>query len=80
MGRRKTISLENPELSRSALDEFVQCPRCFYLHRRLQLKGLKRIPLTLALAHAARPFGAGERLLVTAAGAGLTGGAAVIGF
>ena len=38
------------------------------------------IPLTLALAHAARPFGAGERLLVTAAGAGLTGGAAVIGF
>lgn len=50
MGRRKTISLENPELSRSALDEFVQCPRCFYLHRRLRLKGLKRIPLTLAIA------------------------------
>jgi len=38
------------------------------------------IPLTLALAHEARPFAAGERLLVTAAGAGLTGGAAVIGF
>ena len=50
MGRRKTISLENPELSRSALDEFVQCPLCFYLHRRLRLKGLKRIPLTLAIA------------------------------
>ena len=38
------------------------------------------IPLTLALAHEAQPFAAGERLLVTAAGAGLTGGAAVIGF
>ena len=38
------------------------------------------IPLTLALAHRARPFSRGERLLVTAAGAGLTGGAAVIGF
>ncbi len=38
------------------------------------------IPLTLALAHEARPFSSGERLLVTAAGAGLTGGAAVIGF
>ena len=38
------------------------------------------IPLTLALANEARPFAAGERLLVTAAGAGLTGGAAVIGF
>jgi 3-oxoacyl-[acyl-carrier-protein] synthase-3 len=38
------------------------------------------IPLTLSLAQAQRPFAAGERLLVTAAGAGLTGGAAVIGF
>ncbi len=38
------------------------------------------IPLTLALANEARPFAKGERLLVTAAGAGLTGGAAVIGF
>lgn len=38
------------------------------------------IPLTLSLAHAQKPFTRGERLLVTAAGAGLTGGAAVIGF
>jgi len=38
------------------------------------------IPLTLPLAHAQKPFTRGERLLVTAAGAGLTGGAAVIGF
>jgi 3-oxoacyl-[acyl-carrier-protein] synthase III len=38
------------------------------------------IPLTLSLANAQKPFAPGERLLVTAAGAGLTGGAAVIGF
>ena len=38
------------------------------------------IPLTLSRAHRARPFARGERLLVTAAGAGLTGGAAVVGF
>lgn len=38
------------------------------------------IPLTLSLAQAQKPFAAGDRLLVTAAGAGLTGGAAVIGF
>lgn len=38
------------------------------------------IPLTLSLAQAQKPFAKGERLLVTAAGAGLTGGAAVIGF
>ena len=50
MARRKTVSLENPELSRTALDEFVQCPRCFYLHRRLKLKNLRRVPLTLAIA------------------------------
>ena len=35
------------------------------------------IPLTLSLAHSARPFARGERLLMTAAGAGLTAGAAV---
>ncbi len=37
------------------------------------------IPLSLSLAHRARPFVAGERLLLTAAGAGLTGGAVVWG-
>ncbi|OCO99975.1 MULTISPECIES: beta-ketoacyl-ACP synthase III [unclassified Ensifer] len=37
------------------------------------------IPLSLSLAHRARPFVAGENLLLTAAGAGLTGGAVVFG-
>ncbi len=35
------------------------------------------IPLTLSLSHHARPLMAGERLLMSAAGAGLTGGAVV---
>jgi 3-oxoacyl-[acyl-carrier-protein] synthase-3 len=37
------------------------------------------IPLSLSLAHQAAPFASGERLLLTAVGAGLTGGACVIG-
>jgi 3-oxoacyl-[acyl-carrier-protein] synthase III len=37
------------------------------------------IPLSLSLAHRARPFVSGEKLLLTAAGAGLTGGAVVWG-
>lgn len=37
------------------------------------------IPLTLSLAHVARPFRKGEKLLMAAAGAGLTGGAVVFG-
>lgn len=37
------------------------------------------IPLSLSLAHRADPFIPGERLLLTAAGAGLTGGAVVFG-
>jgi hypothetical protein len=32
-------------------------------------------PLSLSIAHAARPFQSGEKLLLAAAGAGLTGGA-----
>lgn len=36
------------------------------------------IPLTLSLAHAERPFKPGERMLLCAAGAGLTGGALVL--
>jgi 3-oxoacyl-[acyl-carrier-protein] synthase-3 len=35
------------------------------------------IPLSISIAAEARPFKAGERLLLTAAGAGLTGGAVV---
>lgn len=38
------------------------------------------IPLSLSLSHAERPFAPGERILLAAAGAGLTGGAAVVGF
>jgi 3-oxoacyl-[acyl-carrier-protein] synthase-3 len=37
------------------------------------------IPLSLSLAHEARPFVRGEKLLLTAAGAGLAGGAVVLG-
>ncbi len=37
------------------------------------------IPLSLSLAREARPFDHGEKLLLTAAGAGLTGGAVVLG-
>ncbi|ATU95394.1 beta-ketoacyl-ACP synthase III [Phyllobacterium zundukense] len=37
------------------------------------------IPLSLSLAHQAKPFVSGEKLLLTAAGAGLTGGAVVWG-
>lgn len=37
------------------------------------------IPLSLSLTHRVKPFVPGERLLLTAAGAGLTGGAVVFG-
>lgn len=37
------------------------------------------IPLSLSLAHRARPFFTGERLLLAAAGAGMTGGAVLVG-
>lgn len=37
------------------------------------------IPLSLSLAHKAKPFASGEKLLLTAAGAGLSGGAVVVG-
>jgi 3-oxoacyl-[acyl-carrier-protein] synthase-3 len=38
------------------------------------------IPLSLSIANRARRFDANDRLLLTAAGAGMTGGAAVLGF
>ncbi|WP_027038694.1 beta-ketoacyl-ACP synthase III [Mesorhizobium ciceri] len=37
------------------------------------------IPLSLSVAHGANPFQPGEKLLLAAAGAGLTGGALVVG-
>ncbi|MBZ9798782.1 beta-ketoacyl-ACP synthase III [Mesorhizobium sp. ES1-4] len=38
------------------------------------------IPLSLSVAHGAKPVRPGEKLLLAAAGAGLTGGALVVGF
>lgn len=37
-------------LSRTALEDYLKCPRCFYLHRRLKLPQMRRVPLTLAIA------------------------------
>ena len=37
-------------LSRSALEQFIRCPRCFYQQRRLGLKQPSMVPLTLAVA------------------------------
>lgn len=36
--------------SRSALEQFINCPRCFYQQRRLGLKQPRMVPLTLAVA------------------------------
>lgn len=38
------------------------------------------IPLSLSIAHASNPFRPGEKLLLAAAGAGLTGGALLTSF
>ena len=37
-------------LSRTAVDEFLDCRKCFYLKRRLGLKPPRLVPLTLAIA------------------------------
>ena len=37
-------------LSRTAIDEFLDCRKCFYLKRRLGLKPPRLVPLTLAIA------------------------------
>lgn len=37
-------------LSRSALEQFTRCPRCFYQQRKLGLKQPSMVPLTLAVA------------------------------
>ncbi|MFZ9651767.1 MAG: hypothetical protein EBR15_01840 [Gammaproteobacteria bacterium] len=50
MPRKKKSATDPLALSRTALEDFAQCPRCFYLHRSQDLKGLRRIPLTLAVA------------------------------
>jgi hypothetical protein len=50
MAKRKESDTDSLALSRSALEDFIRCPRCFYLQRRKGLKPLARIPLTLAVA------------------------------
>lgn len=37
-------------LSRTAIEQFIKCPRCFYLQRKLGLKPPAMVPLTLAVA------------------------------
>lgn len=44
------MSSGNMKISRSALEQFIRCPRCFYLQRKLGLKGISLVPLTLAVA------------------------------
>lgn len=41
---------ENLNISRSALEQHIRCPRCFYMQRRLGLKPPAMVPLTLAVA------------------------------
>lgn len=38
------------KLSRTAIDQFIRCPRCFYMQRKLGLKPPTMVPLTLAVA------------------------------
>ena len=38
------------KLSRSALEQHIRCPQCFYLQRKLGLKPPAMVPLTLAVA------------------------------
>jgi len=38
------------KLSRTKLENFLKCPRCFYLDRRLGLKSLPQLPFTLNIA------------------------------
>lgn len=38
------------KLSRTAIEQHLRCPKCFYVERRLGVKPLKMVPLTLAVA------------------------------
>jgi len=44
------MSMTDFKLSRTGLEDFIKCPRCFKLHRGMGLKGLRMVPLTLAVA------------------------------
>ena len=51
--RRKLFDPASDEpfaISRTGIEEFVRCPRCFYLRRRLGLAPPRMVPLTLAVA------------------------------
>ncbi|OGQ06177.1 MAG: hypothetical protein A2W61_01185 [Deltaproteobacteria bacterium RIFCSPLOWO2_01_44_7] len=43
-------SKEPFKLSRSKLENFLKCPRCFYLDRRLGIPQLRQLPFTLNIA------------------------------
>jgi hypothetical protein len=43
-------SVITDKLSRTAIEQFIRCPRCFYLERRMGLKPPSMVPLTLAVA------------------------------
>jgi RecB family exonuclease len=45
----KTVSLPK-QLSRTAIEQHIRCPRCFYLQRKLKLTPISTPPLTLANA------------------------------
>ena len=44
-GKQMAISL-----SRTAIEQFIRCPKCFYFHRKLGLKPPSLVPLTLTVA------------------------------
>ena len=51
--RRKLFDPKSNEpfaISRTGLEQFMRCPRCFYQHRRLGVSPPKMVPLTLAVA------------------------------
>jgi hypothetical protein len=49
--RQKDITMpKKPQLSRSAIEQHMRCPRCFYLHRKLKIQPPSCPPLTLAVA------------------------------
>lgn len=49
-GEPPVTKIKPLELSRTAIEEYIKCPRCFYLHRVLKLAPPRTIPLTLAVA------------------------------
>lgn len=44
------MAMTDFKLSRTGLEDFIKCPRCFKLQRGMGLKGLRMVPLTLAVA------------------------------